>query len=68
MITVGVRFLDGAEQELAQCERVVEANDKLEEAIADYDDLEYAYLEMAGYDLELNQPITDRYARLYPEA
>jgi len=66
MITVGVRFDDGTEQVIGEYERVVEANDVLTSSVADYAEAEYLYLEMAGYDVDLNQAVVSRYAKLYP--
>jgi hypothetical protein len=66
MITVGVRFADGTEQVIGEYERVVEANDMLTLSVADYPGAEYLYLEMPGFDVDLQQPKIARYAKLYP--
>ena len=66
MITVGVRFEDGTEKVIGEYERVVEANDVLTSSVVDYPEAEYLYLEMAGYDFDLNQAVVSRYAKLYP--
>ena len=66
MITVGVRFADGTEQMIGEYERVVEANDVLTSSVADYPRAEYLYLEMPGFDVDLQQPKIARYAKLYP--
>ena len=65
MITVGVRFEDGTEQVIGEYERVVEANDVLTSSVADYPGAEYLYLEMPGFDVDLQQPKIARYAKLY---
>jgi len=65
MITVGIRLNDGTEQEIAEYEQVVPANEKLLEVVQ-MDNVKYAYLEMDIYDPAIGSVVTDRYAKLYP--